>query len=186
MNGVSRGKLAILSMFALGCLLGGFAVWHHYRQGRRVLAAWGPDVATLVRHASRVEVWRLGPSGGRDAPRLQVGDQPRDVLERVEISRLPGLVHARHALIIDRNYDWLTKPSAQAARGNLALQFRDGDDVATLVFATQSRLAYVAGNRQPICTTAMLDRVVEFVSPHLSGRIEDSSGTGGELSPAGG
>ena len=182
---MSRGKLAILSMFVLGCFLGGFAVWHHYRQGRRILAIWGPDVATLVRHASRVEVWRLGPTEGPASPQLQVDAQPLTVLERVEISRLPGLVHARHALIVDRNYDWLKKPSPQAANWNLALHFRDGDVAATLVFSTQSRLACVAGGRQPVCVTEMLDRVVEFVTPHLTGETGPPLGTGERLPQTG-
>ena len=105
MGFVSRGKWAILTMVLLGCVLGGFAVWHHYRQGRRILEFWGSETAMLIRHADQVEVWRLGPQSDQSSSQLEVRGQSLAILEQVEISRLRGLVHARHALIIDRNYD---------------------------------------------------------------------------------
>ena len=80
-------------------------------------------------------------------------------------------VHARHALIIDRNYDWSSAPAGQTVVWNLALHFRDGEQQTTLVFATASRLACVAGGTQVVRVTQMMDRVVEFVTPHLSGAI---------------
>ena len=171
MGFVSRGKWAILVMVFLGCVLGGFAVWHHYRQGRRILEFWGSETAMLIRHADQVEVWRLGPQPGQSQSQLEVAGQALAILEQVEISRLRGLVHARHALIIDRNYEWSEEPEGQSVTWNLALHFRDGEQQATLVFATQSRLACVADRPQLVRVTHMMDRVVEFVTPHLAGDI---------------
>ena len=168
---MSRGKWAILTMVLLGCVLGGFAVWHHYRQGRRILEFWGSETAMLIRHADQVEVWRLGPQSDQSRSQLEVSGQSLAILEQVEISRLRGLVHARHALIIDRNYDWSSAPAGQTVVWNLALHFRDGEQQTTLVFATASRLACVAGGTQVVRVTQMMDRVVEFVTPHLSGAI---------------
>ena len=182
MGFVSRGKWAILTMVLLGCVLGGFAVWHHYRQGRRILEFWGSETAMLIRHADQVEVWRLGPQSDQSRSQLEVSGQSLAILEQVEISRLRGLVHARHALIIDRNYDWSTAPAGQAVVWNLALHFRDGEQQTTLVFATASRLACVAGRTQVVRVTQMMDRVVEFVTPHMSNLAEELPGTS-EASP---
>ncbi|MEE3371718.1 MAG: hypothetical protein VX346_20475 [Planctomycetota bacterium] len=168
---MSRGKWAILTMVLLGCALGGYAVWHHYRQGRRILEFWGSEAAMLIRHADQVEVWRLGPQADQSRSQLQVVGQSMAVLEQVEISSLRGLVHARHALIIDRNYDWSAAPEGQSVAWNLALHFREDGQQATLVFATDSRLACVAGRTRVVRVTQMMDRVVEFVTPHLDGAI---------------
>lgn len=168
---MSRGKWAILTMVLLGCALGGFAVWHHYQQGRRILEFWGSETAMLIRHADQVEVWRLGPPPDQSRSQLEVNGQPMAILEQVEISSLRGLVHARHALIIDRNYDWSPVPEGGPVPWNLALHFREAGQQVTLVFATDSRLACVAGRTQVVRVTQMMDRVVEFVSPHLAGAI---------------
>ena len=130
----------------------------------------------LIRHADQVEVWRLGPQSDQSSSKLEVRGQSLAILEQVKISRLRGLVHARHALIIDRNYDWSSAPAGQTVVWNLALHFRDGEQQTTLVFATASRLACVAGGTQVVRVTQMMDRVVEFVTPHMSSLTEELPG----------
>jgi hypothetical protein len=85
--------VAGLLVMALG--LGLFAVWFQRGQTRRCLEFFGPEAARRLQAANRVEVWRLEPRDGRV-----------QVVDRIDASHAPGLVHLRRGLIEDFNYDW--------------------------------------------------------------------------------
>lgn len=110
----NRGAWAIAAMFGVGLLLAGGSVLYHSGQGRRCLEFYGADDAATIRHAPTVEAWRLEPQAAADtattepseADRLTVDGQSWRIARRVEIGQARGLVHARHALIVDANYRW--------------------------------------------------------------------------------
>ena len=109
-----RGVLAIAVMFALAAGLGGFSVWFHYQQGKRSLEFWGTDAANLIRHAPRVELLELGAvesvesgdAADKSSSSLLVDQTKIPILRQADISHVRGLVHARHPLIIDPNFEW--------------------------------------------------------------------------------
>lgn len=146
----NRGAWAIAAMFGIGLALAGGSVWYHHGQGRQCLLFWGLQDAALIRHAPAVEVWELGPppSPGDSADNpaavavtdaLQVDGQPRRIVRRRSIEQARGLVHARHALIVDANYDWKTNstgsfPPASPDAWTHALAFTQDQDSVVLLF----------------------------------------------------
>ncbi len=152
----NRGAWSIAAMFGVGLLLAGGSVLYHSGQGRRCLAFYGADDAATVRHAPKVEAWRLEPPAESDsspAPAeasaepaateagaeptaasddtITVDGRPWRIARRVDISQARGLVHARHALIVDANYRW--DAADRGGRWTNALTFtRDGDRVVLL------------------------------------------------------
>lgn len=95
------GRRVVAAIVLLGLCLAGFAFWFQWRQTRRCLAFLGADVARAISRADRVELWRLG-----------AGDRPRRLkaVGRQDVSRAPGLVHLRHALVEDASYVWTPAP----------------------------------------------------------------------------
>ncbi len=91
-----------LIVIALGAAA--FAVWFQWRQTRRCLAFYGPDVARAIQQAPRVELWRLA-----------VAPPPRGIVaaSRVDVSHAPGIVHLRHGLVEDANFTWEPHGSAR-------------------------------------------------------------------------
>ena len=53
-----RGKIVILTIFALAFAAAGFSVWYRYQQSRQAVTLWGADHAGRIRNASQVEIWR--------------------------------------------------------------------------------------------------------------------------------
>jgi len=97
------GTLLVLGILALAAGLASFAVWFQWSQTKRCLAFFGPQVAAAIQAAPRVEVWRVGPSGASGT---------LVATARADVSQSRGLVHLRHGLVEDSNYEW----SAAAAR----------------------------------------------------------------------
>ncbi|MFO0903416.1 MAG: hypothetical protein U0939_10470 [Pirellulales bacterium] len=143
----NRGAWAIAAMFLVGLVLAGGSVLYHHQKGRRALEFWGAADAELIRHAPEVELLELAPLGAEEAAqtqgeaseRLTVGDRPFRITRRKSIAQARGLVHARHAFIIDANYDWSaarTPPTGSAEpQWSHALVFRREDRQVTLAFA---------------------------------------------------
>jgi len=111
------GTLLVLGILALAVGLAAFAVWFQWSQTRRCLAFFGPQVAAAIQTAPRVEAWRLAPGGTPAAVR---GSAPADV------SQSRGLVHLRHGLVEDSNYDWSAAVAGRPiAAWDVALAFFD-------------------------------------------------------------
>jgi hypothetical protein len=124
----SSGRTVVAAIVLLGLVLAGFAFWFQWRQTRRCLDFLGPDVATLVGGAERVELWRLAAGSG---PRRLVA------VDRKDVTRARGLVHLRHALVEDASYVWKPGPAARESAGatpvaawTLGLAFYDREDAA--------------------------------------------------------
>lgn len=148
---MNRGALTILAIFLLGASMASVAIWYQYRSGRKCLEIWGVEGANLIRHAKHVEALRLEPrpasdddaeinesrdsSGERTDPveTLTVGDLDVAILGRLDITPARGLLHARHALIVDHNFDPQKQPTSFAPEWRYALRFHDGDREVLLV-----------------------------------------------------
>ncbi len=115
--------MVVVSVVLMASALGAFAVWFQWKQTRRCLGFFGPDVAGAIQSAPTVELWGLTAEGGRV---IQTSTH--------DVSQAPGLVHLRRGLIEDVNYDWATGGHAgrparlPSADWDVAIAFRDPDD----------------------------------------------------------
>jgi hypothetical protein len=121
---LQRGKLAVLAMFALAAFAAGFAWWWNMGRGRRALEFFGPETAELIRTAPNVEIitirWR-DPEG-----ELFIAGNRVAVQAQIDISRAPGLLHARTSLLNDASY----RPEpleGVAQRSTEIIRFADGE-----------------------------------------------------------
>jgi hypothetical protein len=99
----SSGQVAVLGMLALAVLAAGFAWSWNFNRGRKALEFYGPEAATLIRTAPKVEIV-VTQSGNA-----------------IDISQAPGLINARSSLLSDASYRWDLKaeeppPDAPAVR----------------------------------------------------------------------
>ena len=177
---IHQGKLAILAIAILAIGLSGFAVWHHYRQGRRVLEYWGSDKANLVRHAPEVYILELGPpaqDGEHAEDSLAIEGESLAIVQRHDISDVPGLIHARHALIQDSSYRWDREKMGCQPHWEFALAFRDRDRQATVAIDTRCDRALLIG-QSPLVANKMIAALHEFVKSCLNDAKANPTSTG--------
>ncbi|MFM7206291.1 MAG: hypothetical protein ACKO4T_06460 [Planctomycetaceae bacterium] len=106
-----------MGLIALAAAAAAFAIWFQWTQTRRCLAFFGPAVARRIQAAPRVEVWILHAGSGQG--RITA-------VSRHDVSAAPGLVHLRHGLVEDANYDWHA-PGDGTPAWNVAVAFFDDD-----------------------------------------------------------
>jgi hypothetical protein len=98
---LDRGKIAVLSMLALAVAAASFAWGWNVRRGARCMAFFGSEAAALIRTAPTVEILEIDPTKSGLA-----------ISRRIDISRAPGLLNARAALLDDASFDWNAPPAA--------------------------------------------------------------------------
>ncbi len=130
------GKILVLATFAIGFTMAGGAWWYNFSQSRRTAQFWGADDAALIVGSEKVELLELVdyPDDGADDVVAK-----RAVSRAYDLTGKPGLVHLRHALTYDANFDWAGRreefPSDD--RGwNYALRFTKGDQRLDVVFSS--------------------------------------------------
>lgn len=171
---LDRGKLAVLTMFALALAAATFAWWWNYSRGQRALEFYGPKAAHLIRTAPKVELLIVGP---HDAAAAESVPNFGPVIRTIDISKAPGLIHARTALLDDASYQSHVDPVPQVF--NRFVRFKDGDDEVVLVFSeTRGRILIDGSNRdslQLIEKTA--DGWLAFIDRNIKQAHENESGT---------
>ena len=132
----NRGKAVIVGIFAVALLLSSYAWWHQFQQGRRCRELFGTKAVQLIRLAPQVELLRLeqksalashlNPPEGT----LRIAGDTVLISQHVEITGTSGLLHARHALLQDINYQWDASRSDCTSHWSFALRFsQNGEDV---------------------------------------------------------
>jgi hypothetical protein len=147
-----RGSHAVLLILAAGMALGGYAWWHAYHRGHRSLDQWGSRAAVLIRYAPVVELWELNPQSDQrdDVSDLVIEGQAYAVLSKVDISKVRGLVHARHALVEDASFIWDEEPEKRAGEWTIALHFVGPAGETTVAFNTvNGQLLELAAQHPP-------------------------------------
>lgn len=167
---VNQGKLVILLMLGLSALMGGYAWWHNYQQGRRCLALWGAETAAMIRYGPRVEALALSGLADEARDKILTDDQTLTILAGRDITSMRGLIHARHALIEDASYDWDQPPPTEPALWTFALRFSDGPRRATLLFDAAGRRVHCVeegrtGVLLPARMAAYQQRLPEWIGP---------------------
>ena len=174
---MQRGKIVIVLIVGVAVAMAGYTCWHHYRKGYQALRFWGQQAATLIRHAPQVELFQLAGDRqgddevfiGKEAPEsvLRIGDQDILVLQRDDISTMRGLVHARHTLIVDRNFKWPQSVTDPATNWDFALRFSDQQQQVTLVFSLQQRVVRSLDHDRQLNMNEAIDRIAEFFELQL-------------------
>jgi len=108
-----RGQFVVLSMLGVAVLAASFAWWWNLQRGRRALEFYGPEAATLIRTAPKVEL-------------LRDDEAVRD------ISKAKGLLNARTSLLGDASYQWSSE--GRFAKPDAILRFTDGKRSALVSF----------------------------------------------------
>ncbi len=105
----NRGKLVVLSIFAVAIAMAGFALWWNWGLGHRSLEYWGDDGSLLIRDAESVLLVKLKqriPSLNAMDPYFPMDSKDLNSTEKEDISNVKGLVHARHVFLEDASYAW--------------------------------------------------------------------------------
>ena len=170
---MQRGQILILTIVGIAVGMASYTCWHHYRKGYHALRMWGPESATLIRHAQQVRLLKLAAgSGSREENqskpgKLRIGEEDFTVVETLDISTIRGLVHARHTLIVDRSFDWDRNVASVPGNWDFALEFSEQDQQVTLVFALQERLLHNLNTGKQQAMNETLERIAEFLEPQL-------------------
>src|SRR5262245_57471877 len=114
-SAAGRGQYVVLAMIGLAVAAASFAWWWNYTRGQRALEFYGPETATLIRLAPRVE-FRQPDSGAY-----------------IDISHAPGLVNARASLLSDASYRW-DRPSSLNHEPQFSVRFSDENTDAVVTF----------------------------------------------------
>jgi hypothetical protein len=160
----SRGSILVVLLLAAGLAAAAAAIWNQYRQTRRALEFWGPQVATLIGNAPSVEVTRL--SGHVEAAPADGSNRPQSL----DISGARGLVHFRHSLLEDDDFIWGDPlPSPHPSGWDFQVRFSDGANRVDVVF---DLTAQVAANRASPDKTV---RLTPKIASGLAKFFEDAS-----------
>lgn len=150
----NRGKLVVLSLFAVAVAMAGFALWWNWGQGRRSLEFWGTEGGLAIRDATHVQISKLKTTAINESTEISkfveashmqprqsktatdkkgainieatiVTDvQLREVLETKDVTDAHGLVHARHAFLEDASFKWDDSVSYFGPNWQYAVRFQ--------------------------------------------------------------
>lgn len=166
-----EGKYAILAVVILGLAgaIGGW--WYRSQLQRRAIALWGLESAELMQRAPQVELLRLAPQNDdveRDAENsLSFGDTRLGIVQRIDVSHAPGLVHLRHSLISDQSFVWSAPLETCQPHWPYALRFADDQHSATLVVDFACRQALLAERSARVSIEPMAQGLEVFVNEQL-------------------
>lgn len=111
---MNKGKTVIVAMVTIASAMAIYAWWARYQASQRVLERFGADVAVAVRRGDKVELLRLSsiPPTNPSALETETFSSPNDagatlyVTSADDITKAPGLIHARHHLLHDKGFRW--------------------------------------------------------------------------------
>ena len=162
---MNRGTIATLVMVLLGAVMASYAWWHQVQRGKQIHQTWGTTAVQLIRHAPQVEVLWLQNSGDSSHPPIQDDGRHYTIWKKKDVTNVPGLVHARHALISDFNYLWdADTPSAGSTTWGYALRFSDDPNSCTLFFEHKSGYVKLLNGQQVLLHEKIRDSLLEFIN----------------------
>ena len=162
-----RGKLVILILFALGLAATAFSWCYRVQSGNQALRFWGSDAAGLIRHAPRVELLLLDPaesSRTAGAERfMAIGRRHFQITSRRDISKAPGLLHARQALIEDINFAWDDSGNQGPLDWRFAFRFSDRGQQCTIALDSVCMYAQLGENGRPVSVRPISGGLLTFI-----------------------
>jgi hypothetical protein len=145
------GRVIILSAFALAIAMSGGAWWYHYTQVRQAAAFWGSPGGRLLVRGPEVIFYELGDPSEEANPAGAETIAGRPVISSTDLSGKQGLVHLRHALYQDSNFQWegrVREPTGAADDWAYAVRFGDGEQTMTALLSRDlGRVGKVEGDK---------------------------------------
>jgi hypothetical protein len=175
---MNAGKLAVAGMLGVALALAGFAWWWNWQRTLRTLEFYGGEGANLIRTAEKVE--GLSLSGFYDAEsveQLEIGPHALEVVGRVDLSKVKGLVHARTALLDDGSYQWDEQTASNCQPAMLyAVRFVRGGKEITLAFDFGCNEVWVVESQRHVTLAPKIATGWQsFLSRHMSPAAEAAS-----------
>ena len=160
------GRIVILGMCLIALFAAIYAQWHLYYDSRQAHEYYGPDAATLIRKSSSLELLYLIPATpetkAKRMPELNVLDRPHAMAKSLDITKAPGAIHVRSALLSDANYAWHAPDSGATASWKYAIQFRENKSTAIVAIAPASGQAALVGNDKPLSIAPIVQALEDF------------------------
>lgn len=181
------GKTAIVTVALVSVGLACFAWWFRYQQGNAAIEFWSADAAQRIRHARQVELLQLTPTSARandaSAQKTKIGElaaisidgESYAITRRLNVSRAPGLVHARHSLIVDRNFEW-TSAGKPPPIWDFAIRFSDGRRHTTVLLDYETRAIKALGGER---TVRLSERIVEGMRDYADRQFRSAEASQG-------
>jgi hypothetical protein len=167
----SSGKLVIIGIVTVALAAAAASWWFRYAATHRAADFWGPHTTRLIRDAPTVELFQFAPPTKLAPSSSGAAALLGDATAR-DLSRAPGLIHLRNALLEDRSYRWPPQPMRPNDRWQWALRFRarPSDDAAILFFSPDWTSVGTPGRNeilscQPIAA-GLTEMLGEFAPAH--------------------
>lgn len=157
------GKIVISTMVGVGVALAAFAWWARYSASQQVLEAWGKDAVIAIRTGKNVELLR-------GVSRTESGEFVFE--ETTDISKTPGLIHARHHLVHQKGFRWeAERTENEPPNWETGLRFTRDNRVATMLFDFDSARAYLLENQAEVTMRPIIvDALKKFLGTLEEGR----------------
>jgi hypothetical protein len=136
------GRRAVAGILLIGLVAAAFGWWWNVQRGKRCMAFWGTAAAQRIRLGPQVTVAQLMPAdaaaeyAGKPGHVLVLGTEWQLVNEK-DISKAPGLIHARNSLLEDASFAWEKNP-ADPPRFGYLVRFAEGEQTTTAICDVQS------------------------------------------------
>ncbi len=172
------GKLAIVVILMVALCMAGYAWWYRYQQGREARAFWGREATLLIGQARQVELLRLRPAdesaADSESERVDIAGRAFAIVERIDVSRARGLLHARDALIDDDSFVWDQPRGNGESQWEFAFRFSDGQQHATVTldFACR-RVLLIEGEQEATIVALTANGLRELVDREYVASAEE-------------
>lgn len=129
------GKVVVFSILAIALAMAGMSWGWNYLRTQKTLAFWGKEGTILIKRGPQVKTFQIQPQTAPKADNLVL-------LKEVDISKAPGLVNARQPLLDDGTFEWSASPTDAPATYTHGVEFRQGENLQTLLFDFEKRLIF--------------------------------------------
>ncbi len=170
------GTKLVVALAILALALGVGSWWYRFESAHQSTAFWGPEAAELIGTPSQVTAITLVPAveGVEEASveLLEVDDVEYLTVNVHDVTNVPGMVHLRHSLLTDSNYDWSAK--VEEPVWGRCLQFSEADQEAGLLFTEDfTVVGLLEGDRvRAVDCRPMAETLLEYAT---SAKLFDAS-----------
>jgi hypothetical protein len=107
-NTMQSGTKLVLGIFGLAVAAGVLSWWYRYEAAHRSTTFWGPHFAELIATPSEVSAFGLEEISPPEPNNTSftILDKSYNTTNQRDITKVPGMVHLRNAILSDSNYHW--------------------------------------------------------------------------------